>query len=432
MNSLQESFEAIAFQKDLTFPKTLTGLFEEACTVEHLPDMSPVLQKIAELTRDVVNVTISVEVYDSTKVRGSPYYASVIMPDFNAFSPLNQKAIKRLENFDFANMTCEDLITGTIDRKNGKLGGWFSSIGLNIRFSSEFFNGNFTGAELAAIYTHELGHFYTFCEFMGETLSTNVIVAEVVGRMDSQASVDKRFELVKAALKISGQNPNVPKDIGTEEVMALLIKGQTTRMQGRAGTRWYDVRLAEALADQFTARWMLGAPLATALAKLERQKMFFQEAGYEPVWMGVFSNLLNVAFLPFGLVKVGVNALLLGSARSLMSSFVFSLGFTCLSFGFGNKAYNTTKQRIRQQRRELVGLLKDRALTKTEVVDALADIKLIDDELDSTHNLSDVLGVFTNYLLRLFTGQRNEVDREIEKEELVNNRLYELAASIKG
>jgi hypothetical protein len=432
MMSLQESMEAIAFQRDLKFPTLLTGYFEELIATEQVHEMVPTLQKIADLTYDVTGVMSTFIVTQAPPGKTAPYRASIKMPDFNAFSPLNRGAIKRLEAMDFANVTLIDLIDGKLDRKTGKMSGWFSTIGVEITFCDRFMHGAFSGAEICALYLHELGHFWTMCEFMGETVSTSVVLAEIVGRMDTQETVDKRFEFVQAAMKITGANPNVPKDINTAEVFALLVKAQGTRMQNRAGSRWYDIRLAEVISDQYVSRWMMGSALATALGKLERGKGLFAEAGYDPVWIGVTTNFLNVVAFPFSSIGKGVSIVVFEAVKNLMWSFGVSLGLNTLIFGISEKGYNTTLQRVAQQRRELVGLLRDKSLSDAEVKRALTDIDTIDKELDKVHNLSDIWGTITRYAIDVFSGVRNENHREIEKEELANNRLYELAASLRG
>jgi hypothetical protein len=276
--------------------------------------------------------------------------------------------------------------------------------------------------------------------YMGETLVTNTILAEVVGRIDTEETVEKKFLIGKAAIKLSGGKST--KDVAemtTDEITAVVLEGQMARMQQRTGSRWYDIRLAEALADQFASRWLAGAPLVTALGKLERSKnIFFSATGFDPIWVGLSSNFFTVVMLPFKMVKVGEVAkyVLETSARPILikiaKAFCSSVALGSINqFTGTHKRYDTWEQRFAAIRRELVTLLKDRDLSPEIRKSALADIEVIDNEIAKIHPYGDIMSKLAKWSWRTVTGRKQELDRHHNAEELANNRLYELSALFK-
>lgn len=431
-SSLQESMEAIAFQTTSNYPKLLVALFEKAMSAESDRELNDICGKITSLTQDVTGVWIEPQMVESGGFL-APYIVNMSIKDINALSPINQVALKRLENYDLENLKGAELITGTVDLKKGKVTGFFTKIRSTFSFSKSFLSGFFTPMEAAALYLHETGHAYTTFEWLGETMRTNIIMAEVIGRMDSAGSVEKRFRIGQAALKLADVSASIDENTGTEEITALVLEGQVARMQRDTGSRWYDVRLGEVVADQFASRWMMGAHLSTALAKLERSKGIFAEAGYDPKWLGLFVNFANLTALPFTSVSKGVSTLVLKSLAQVSQSFSISLGLNVLvAYLGGSGRYNTVTQRIQAQRRELVMLLKDRKLAPEIINQALLDIKMIDEELAKVHPFSDVYGELSRWTINLVSGIRKDIDDSAAREELANNRLYELSAAMKG
>jgi hypothetical protein len=204
-------------------------------------------------------------------------------------------------------------------------------------------------------------------------------------------------------------------------------------MQKTAGTRWYDKRLAEAVSDQYAARWMLGAALVRALAKRERARGMFATSGFDSPWLGMLSNTLTLVTLPFSaLAKAGVSAFALESIAGIAKTFAINLIFTTGIEMIDERTYASPKMRIMAIRRELVTILKDRNLDAKTRGSILGDLEVIDNEIAQIHDMGDVvrkIGAFTYEMIR---GIRQDEASNDLKEDLANNRLYELSASLKG
>lgn len=432
-DSLQVSLEAIAFQSDGAFVNTLKTLFQNAIDAAgDLRAIDAALTEISSLTLDRTGVWFEPSLVKAGLFENN-YRLVMVDLNFNTFSPINPKAQKRLEMLDLNSMMGKELINGWVDLKNAKVGGFFSKIRNNWQIAPKFFDGTFTAGEILSLYFHELGHVFTIYEYMGETFVTNVILAEVVGRMDSQETITKKLWVGRCALKLAGVNTRTSDDVTAGEIAALVMEGQVTRMQRAVGTRWYDDRLGEAVADQFAARWGMAADLARALTKQERAGGIFADAGYEPVWLGVLMNVANFCTLPFSSVSQGVSRVLVATLANIAKTFGvnFAIG-SGLFFMMGKSKYNTLPERISQLRRELGGVLRDRNIDEATRKRVLTDIQELDEIAEMRHEWSDVYSKVARYALGAVTGRDAALGQETMTEELANNRLYTLAASLKG
>lgn len=433
-SNISESMEAIAFQTNSELPKKINALFVQAQT--HKDDPHAVRQFFAEITmlaKDATGVWMELVYVEELNFLES-YRIECHLPNLNAINPINLDALKRIQKYDYNNLTGTQLVEGTVDLKKGKVTGFFTKLRNDMEMSKSMFEGLFEPEELTALYFHELAHAWTNYEFMCETLRTNIILAEVVGAITPDVPLEKRILIGKAALKLSAMDPkNLPDDATPAEITALVMQGQVVRMQEKAGTRWYDRRLAETVADQFAARWMLGAPLVRAIAKRERAKGMFARSGFDAKWVGLLSNGLQIVGLPFkALTEAGRAAFAIASIWSVAKTFSINVIFTSGLGMLDGGQYPQPEQRIAMIRRELVTLLKDQSIDKNTRIRALEDLAVIDEEISKIHGFGDVIRKIGNFTYEMMRGIRQDHASNDLKEDLANNRLYELSASLKG
>lgn len=438
LNKLAESMEAIAYQSTSDFPKKITTYFQNA--IDGYSD-SPATNKpfqvkeafdnIYNLTKLVTGIDFAPE-WTKSGLFDGPYKIIAEVPNLNALSPINPDAQKRMAKYDLDGIAPSEIINGWVDLKLARVGGFFTHLRNKMMISPSFLNGHFTASELAALYLHELGHCFTMYEYLGETLITNFILAEVVGRMDSQATIEKRAIVGRAALRLARVDKTVDESANSADITALVLEGQIGRMQRALNTRWYDQRLAEVVADQFAARWGMGVDLAKALVKQERSKGIFAEAGFEPVWFGALMNFVNISSMPFKKLAEGTVKATMGAIVKLATSYSTTMIGSSLSFFFISNGYATIPQRIAALRREMVSVLKNREIDPTLRKQILAEIDLLDEVAKEKHQWSDVYSKVGKYSLDVVLGRGRELGQQEMTEELANNRLYQLSAALKG
>lgn len=430
MGQLKESMEAIAFQLNANLPKAIAEVFQKIIDIKGArPASDHLLEQLIPIVKDTTGLFVTPVMLEGKGM--DAFNMFILDPNFNAFSPINEKASAMIEKYDLQNIEKIEILKGSIDRKNARVNGFYGTIPFRSGIAIRMFDGRYTARELAAVYTHELGHPYTICEFLGQSLLTNVILAELVGRMDMQTSEARKFMLGRAAIKLAGNDQKIPSDVSSSEITALVLEGQVKRMQKASGTRYYDQRLGEAVSDQFAARWMVGADLVSALSKLERDKgMFGAEGGYNNAWVGVASNLLTLVSIPFGFALTkGITAVTLHVIKRLATSFTFSLFISGTTYGLEKDTYPPMAVRIRAIRNEIVTLLKDKDLPKDLRERALADLEIIDKEAADVHPFVNVISQVTKYTLDLVSGKQHALGANQMKENLANNRFFEFSAN---
>lgn len=429
MGQYNESMEAIAFQINANLPKAITNIFQKILDIKAArPETDQLLEELGAVTKQATGLLVLPRLLDGPGHKAFNMF--VLDPNFNAFSPINEKASTLIAKFDLQNLVKIDILKGTIDRKNGRVTGFYGTIPFGSGVSVAMLDGSFTAGELASMYGHEVGHAWVICEFLGQTLITNMILAELVGRMDVQTSEARKFALGRCALQLADNDQKIPENVTSSEITALVLEGQVKRMQKAYNTRWYDQRLAEAMSDQFSARWGMGKDLVVALGKLERAKGWDAEGGYDNMWVGVLGNLLNFVGLPFGVsLAAGGSAAVLQVIKRLAISFSVSFFLGGTIYGLKPDTYPPMRIRIQGIRNEIVHLLKDRDLPKDVRERALEDLKVIDAEAGNVHPFSNVMMQLSAYVLDVVSGKHHVIGANQMKENLANNRFFEFSAT---
>lgn len=421
--------ESIAYQTHSIYPKLISDKFESILGSKDLVHIDRVLNEISEITLKAKGLNIQFTLSNGSFI--NPYEITATVPNLDAFSPINLDASKRLSKLDLNNFKVEDLLTGHVDLKNGRVSGFFSSIKFKIMFPIKIVeDAALTAQELTAIYLHEEGHAFVTCEFLGNTLQTNTIMAALLGQVDEHTSQKRIYEIGVVASKISGE-PELGHDVTVDDIAVMVLKGQPKRMMARTNSRWYDARLTEALADQYAARHMSGASLVTALGKMNKKLGIFAPSGYEPMWLGGLSNFMNLLFFPFRYSVLGSIALLKAIWKTYCITISISVISQTLSL-FSSTTYDEPKMRLEAIRRESVGLLRDKNLPDDVRRSVLEDLKIIDKEIGSIHPYSDIISKIMRYTFKVATGKQMSDEYNHGLETLANNKLYELSSILKG
>lgn len=436
MNLSDLSLEAISLQVNSKFPKQLAELFQKCLDANG--DQVTILQtleQIAKLTFDTVGITVQYG-YMAPELIAGKYLCSIKPPQLSMFNPLQPKMMAKLDALDYANFVPEEVLSGRLDFKEVKAYGFYQQITFQINWTPAMFDGRLDCHELAAVNLHELGHAWTILEFMGQTIVTNTILANTIGKLNPDDSKERIFEVGKAAIQLAGGEVPAELDDMQHVIVAVQI-GQERRIQDRVGSKAVGARLVERVADQFAARYMAGASLVTAYSKIERgRNPLLSHSGYDPKWVGIVANLMNIAAFPFNAVRQGgvkfTLGLLKGYSLAVGAPMLKAAANDFLADRVGLADRETPIERTQSIRRELVGFLKDRQLDPELRRQILLDIETIDVELRNVHKYGDVLNKVFTKLTEIGMGRAHAVGQATVQESLANNRLYEVAARLKG
>ncbi|MNQ37740.1 hypothetical protein D3C85_512940 [compost metagenome] len=430
------SEEAISLQVNSIYPRQVAEIFS-AC-MANKDDYSIVMQhleKLAKLTMDAIGIKVTFGYLEAEFIAGK-YLCSIRPPQVSSFNPLMPKMLAKVAALDYTNFVPDELLSGKVDMQKCRVSGFYSQINFVIRFTPQMFDGLLDAKELTAVYVHELGHAWTILEFMGQTVITNTILAESVGKLGPDAPAERIFEVGRAAIMMAqGDMPDQVNDM--MDIVVCVQQGQERRIQNRMSSKYVGSRLSERVADQFASRFLLGASLVTAFSKIERNRNPLMAAsGYDPKWVGITSNLMSIVTFPFKGVTAGAFKLTL----DILKGYSFAIAGPLLKASvtdymndrFGMADRETPLERTASIRRELVGFLKNGKLNDDVRKQVLADIATIDNELNNVHKYGDVISKAFVGAYNLVMGRTHAVGQATVHESLANNRLYEAAASLKG
>lgn len=430
------SEEAISVQVNSVFPKRVGEIF--ANCLANKDDHAFILmelEKLAKLTFDETGIDVTFGYLKAELIAGK-YLCSIRPPQITAFNPLMPKMLAKVAALDYTNFVPDELLSGKIDMQKVRVSGFYSQIQILIKFTPEMFDGLLDSKELTSIYIHELGHVWTMFEFMGQTVITNTILAESIGKLGPDATPERIFEVGRAAILMAGGE--IPDEINDMmDIVVCVQQGQEKRIQNRLSSKYVGNRLVERVADQFASRFLLGASLVTAFGKIERNRNpLLASSGYDPKWVGITSNLMSIVTFPFGAIKEGVFKLtmsvLKGYALATAAPLIKAATTDYLNDRFGLADRETPLERTGSIRRELVGFLKNGALADDVRRQVLADLATIDVELRNVHKYGDLITKMFSGAYNLAIGRTHAVGQATVQESLANNRLYEAAASLKG
>lgn len=408
------SKEAIAFQKDPKLFNELVGLFEPlVATGDQSPQtLKDVGTHIEKAVLKHTGILVSIGWYNEANA-----YASV-PAGLNLSNPLLEasKVFLGASNREFkvwvdSLRKVDKELTGAIDRKRSRVSGVFSKILCPVMIGLPLFSKNgfirMTAPEISAILLHELGHLFTFFELLATTMMTNYAMETVLHAMTKVDDRLIRIKLVTTASEIIEANgTNVEKLVDEKNpqiVQAVLMKNAVDYSRSANGSRVYDFRGFEFLADQFASLHGAGRALASALDKLV-------------AWSSVVPRLQsNWSFFH--------NAVLVMRTMLQVTIHVTALPFLILALAFpgmDEESYDPPRERLMRIRRNLIQALKDPRLSDQQRADLVADT----DELDRLIERQPSGSAFM-YLYRYLTGGR----RQALKQEKFQQDLEALAAN---
>lgn len=286
---------------------------------------------------------------------GAAMNAYAIIPDLNrnhVFHKLyGQSLLENSEGGRLLEMS-KGQAKASVNLANSMVGGLYSEFPLEICVYLGLIRDTvLSDAEVAAIILHELGHLFTYFQYINTVgfggLITTVAAKEIVGASTKAERLDK----IALAEKVLGLDKIIDidddKDLNVEGVQVVLFSNYLSNMYSATGTVQYDLRNCEQLADQFATKHGAGRDLITGLDKVDR--MYGSR-----VYRGSFENIV---------VETCKLILFTMSALSIVLT-PLALMALLIAQPSGYKSYDDPKDRAQFVRRQLIASIKDVKLTK--------------------------------------------------------------------
>lgn len=200
---------------------------------------------------------------------------------------------------------------GWIDPATSRVGGEFSKFVYNMYIGPDFIYGNhYTAEETAAVVLHEVGHAFTFLQFVADTIIVNNVLLRSYQELTS-AKPDMKVKMVltKAADDLEIKNRDWIQSIEDNEagavafkVLASAVQIEPRRMDNK---KYFSQFAAEELADIFAARHGAGRAIISM-----RSKYSLQGRNYGYMRMVAFTvvSMMSALILP----QIGIPLAALG------------------------------------------------------------------------------------------------------------------------
>ena len=401
--------ESIAFQ-NTTFFDELTLAFDEVKNLEEtdVGDSEPIY-RISKIIKNHTNLNITIDAEND-------YPPCIDIPNIDRNNPLINAAQRAIVNStDGLTMieSSNEVLHGTVKIKTAKVSGVFSDIKAKMYLGKAFIQGNkYSSQELAAITLHEVGHLFTYFEFITRTVRTNQVLAGLSKILDGSENQEKREVALlsaKKALKLDKLDLSQLKDVNTKTTQVVLIDALVKETRTELGYNLFAESSWEYLCDQFSARHGAGVHLATALSKI-----------YKSQYNISYRSL--AVYLAVEMIKV-----------ILISNLAF-LGILFLVVMFDSQdggGYDLPSARLKRIRDQATQYLKNKQISDVERRRILDEIESIDKLLAEMTNRKQLFTYIHEFFSKRTRDERAYRKLQYELEDIAMNDLYVKAAEFK-
>lgn len=375
-------------------------------------------KELSACIKKYTNLTINLSLVDSGE---NPAAAWIIVPvtDMNHAILCDQVRSYYAHFFDGKSLIAEHTknpgILSRVDIVRGMVFGEYANIVAEMTIGDEFFDSRlYTPQECAAIILHEVGHYFSYIEFVTCTISTNFVLAQLSAALSRTTNPAERESYIVSAKSLLGNSSRVdPRELANANdpnaVQVVLVKDYIETKRTEFGYDVFNDSTWEAMADQFASRQGAGRALLTGLDKITRHYgsdlAYRGRAGY--YWIEAIKVILT------------------------FSGYLTVFGLLLILMDSANTTYGRTPVRYERIRAELVSRLKNRKLGKVERQSVVDDIEVADRILAT---VSDQRQLFSYLGALLFSSKREyyraeAVARELEK--MGNNDFFLHASKLK-
>ena len=424
------SMETIDYQLKDPVIDNMRNIIEEYKQNKDGKEFAKDLEKII---KDRFNITLKCNVKPASVLNAAAYIELL-----DVYHPLNKGL---LDNYGeaaaqyLANETVKPnfkrLVAGKLDRvggldfKKARASGIFSQLEYRIELLTPLFKEETDF--IIAIIMHELGHIWTFMEYVHHVTYKNVIVTSIVKDFLGIKEDTLRVEFISKINNIYGVK--VPEELTKQsdpKAQLVVIGDIYKQMYNDFSETTYNTTSVEVLADQFASRFGLGINMIKGMS------------GKAFSWKGISVSILltfvsgvifgtlasfSAFFLVIGTVPFTFEIFLAVVTAGLMSLANITESFAGAKMKLGTSTYDTPKQRLVRVRNMMINQLKHDPKNN----DAKKLIEQIDESMAYIEKADDYNGFIVKLLRWVSSDFRTQEERKIYNqllEDLMDNTLY--------
>lgn len=312
-------------------------------------------------------------------------------------------------------------IFGTIDRAKSRVSGDFCKIECPMFISRGLIMHSEVTPEMATtVVLHEIGHVFTYFEFMGRVTTFNGALQAASEQFFKCESREDRLKVVRDMGDKFGVDTDDRDALmnarNKDSFITVLARGYVIDRKSGMGSSIYDITLWESLSDQFSMRHGSGVD------GVKMMDILYRDGSHS-------SYQTNLGHIIFTLMKVLLFI--------LFTFFLFGLPLLLLFVNPAEKIYDEPRARMQRMRNDFVSGLKSpllKADEKAKIAEDVKDIDAIMKDIDDKRGLIELFYTScTSEGRRQFSQMRfqQEVERLVSNDLLVSaTRLQNLANRI--
>lgn len=418
-NPFIPSLEAIEHQ-DQAFFKELAAAFRPMCLnklkVSDIELHSDSLAKIQRLLKARMNIQVNLKI-EPTSIPNAWVFPPMLSKNHSMYQDWLKDWLTNEDGLKALKAANDKKALATLDRKKVWVTGFFASTAHEVRVTLGILN-MCSGEEVAAIFLHEIGHLWSYFEFLTLTAKTNAALRTVRKEFLQCEDAEQKVALVSSANSTYGfsdaEISKLRKELSVENVEVAVLNSIVRESYSELGFSLYDQRAWEFSSDQFSTRMGGGAYVVAGLDKMHRE---FSDPSYQSLYAHTVSMGIKTAlFISLSVASVGLFPLL-----------VFLMGDPFCE----GETYDRPGERFTRVRHEMIAALRNPSVSKEMSQRMIEDIRTIDSTLK---DIVDRHGLRYYLWAAISPGarrRRNQVKVEQALERLANNDLYIAAADLK-
>lgn len=409
--TLALALEMIHFQSDKFFGDLVTALTALRAEAASQMAKSDAAANLLKVIKRHTNLSVSLSFSEQEE-------AAILVPHIDRNHPVLQNWVREYIDVKTGQKllaTGGGVARGSVDLKAGRVSGVWAETSAVLYLAPTIVQGKkyeFTLEELAAVVLHEIGHYFTYCEYISRMVATNQALAQLSKALDGSAGPDEReivLMSVKESLKLKDLNA---KELAQSEqakvVETVVVTAIVRETRSELGANIYDDKTWEYLADQYAARYGAGRHLIFALDKLTR-------SGNSRSYRSTFS------FLFYEALKTVLT----------ICPITWAIGMLLVIADSDGTFHEEPEARAKRIRNQLVERLKDQKLSGEMVQRLTTDLEAVDEILSKVEDRRQFFGVIGDALFRSSRRNWNQTKLQKQLEDLAASDLFVHAAKFK-
>lgn len=400
--------ESINFQKETRLFKELTLAFEELKQFKGEYDESPAAIRLSDIVKHNTGLSIdfSIDDYDPCVEIPAVNKNNILINSFIRNYISSADGLKMIKN-------SEDVVRGKVNIVTAQVSGVFADFRTKIHLPKKMFStATYTPEEIAAITIHEIGHIFTYYEYIARTVTTNQVLAGLSKALDGSGTIEERESIlinVKKSMNLTEMDEKeLAKSNNKKVAEVVVVTAVTKKSESEIGANVCDFSTWEYLSDEFAARQGAGRHLVTALDKL-----------YRGHWNISFRS--TPAFIAWEAFKLLALLALPGIAIMFMAM-----------DGAGDGTYDLPGARIKRVRNQIIEHLKDKDIDKDTHERLQADLLEMDAILAEINDRRQFVGVIWDAVSPSSRKARNQKILQQELEDIAMNDLFAKSAALRN